>query len=400
MNTIPIKRTQRRSGLVFQDTQTKRWGYRFQFKGISVSKGGFLSCDEAKAARKKKEWELAAEAMPKPSGINLTFSEAVRWFLTTHCKTLRENFYEGRLKLAMEYFNRDRDQEIKVSEVTSDMIRAFLNNLSELRHEATPRVKRVTDHTVRHYNASLRTFFNRLIKEGQWEGKNPAMLVPLKKVQKPRVRFFYGQELRDLETVFRSHKELWPYYVMALHTGCRIEELMAMRVKDVDLIQGQVFLPDTKNGRSRYVHLSPNMIEFVKSLMDGKTPDALLITKSDSCVERWGYEYLLRHFKLCSGAAGVVLKKGEAWHVLRHTFVQRLLAKGESIYKVSQLVGHSSVSVTQAHYGHLAAADLKETVTKIDGVISCIQVASETKKLHPDPLADKEVVVESALKLQ
>ena len=130
--------------------------------------------------------------------------------------------------------------------------------------QATPSVKTVTDHTVRHYNASLRTFFNRLIAEGQWEGKNPALMVPLKKVQKPRVRFFYGQELLDLEQSFRSHAEMWPYYVMGLHTGCRIEELMHMRVKDVDPILGQVFLPDTKNGRSRYVHLSPNMIDFVK----------------------------------------------------------------------------------------------------------------------------------------
>ena len=120
--------------------------------------------------------------------------------------------------------------------------------------------------------------------------------------------------------------------------------------------------------------------------MAGKKPEAWLITKSDSRTERWGYEYLLRHFKLCCQAAGVSIKKGEAWHVLRHTFVQRLLAKGESIYKVSQLVGHSSVSVTQAHYGHLVAADLKDAVQHIDGVISCIQVASGAEKLHPSPM--------------
>ncbi len=370
MNTTQKQRTQKRSGGVFQDTQTKRWGFRFQCKGISVSKSGFLSSDEAKAARRLKECEVAAGGSAKPNGKDLTFKDAMHWFTTTHCKTLRENFYESRLRLAVDFFNHDRVREIKVAEVTTDMIRNFLDNLSELRHRATPQVKAVTDHTVRHYNASLRTFFNRLIKEGQWEGKNPALMVPLKKVQKPRVRFFYGQELQDLEQVFRSNAELWPYYFAGLHTGCRIEELMNMLVKDVDLIQGQVFLPDSKNGRSRYVHLSPHMIEFVTGLMKGKKPEAYLITKSDSRVERWGYEYLLRHFKLCCQAAGVAVKKGEAWHVLRHTFVQRLLAKGESIYKVSQLVGHSSVSVTQAHYGHLAAADLKDAVQKIDGVTS------------------------------
>ena len=393
MNTTSKQRTQKRSGSVFQDTQTKRWGYRFQFHGVTVFKSGFLSCDEAKVARKSKERELGAGGEPKAIGSDLTFREAVRWFLTTHCKTLRENFYECRLRLAADFFNLDRVRDIKVSEVTADMIRAFLDNLSELRHAATPSVKAVTDHTVRHYNASLRTFFNRLVAEGQWEGKNPALMVPLKKVQKPRVRFFYGQELQDLEQTFRNHPELWPYYFAALHTGCRIEELMNMRVKDVDLIQGQVFLPDSKNGRSRYVHLSPNMIEFAKGLIAGKNPEAYLITKSDSRRERWGYEYLLRHFKLCCEAAGVAVKKGEAWHVLRHTFVQRLLAKGESIYKVSQLVGHSSVSVTQAHYGHLAAADLKDAVQKIDGVTSWDQkVATKLQQVATRPDGEKWLV--------
>ena len=386
MNTTQKQRTQKRSGSVYQDSKSKRWGYRFQLNGMSFTKGGFLSCDEAKVARKSKEHEMRAGVPAKPNGSDLTLRDAAHWFLTTHCVTLRENFYESRLKLALDFFNHDREREIKVSEVTSDMIRSFLDNLSELRHQATPSVKSVTDHTVRHYNASLRTFFNRLIAEGKWEGKNPALMVPLKKVQKPRVRFFYGQELHDLEQAFQSHAELWPYYVSALHTGCRIEELINMRVKDVDLTLGQVFLPDSKNGRSRYVHLSPNMIEFAKGLVIGKNPEAWLITKSGSRRERWGYEYLLRHFKLCCEAAGVSIKKGEAWHVLRHTFVLRLLSKGESIYKVSQLVGHSSVSVTQAHYGHLAAADLKNAVQHIDGVISCIQVASEAEKLHPSPV--------------
>jgi integrase len=389
MNTTQSQRTQKRSGDVFQDTRTKRWGYRFQFKGNTIFKSGFLSCEEAKVARKSKERELGTGTTAKPNGSDLTFRDAVHWFLTTHCLTLRENFYEGRFKLAVDFFNHDREREIKVSEVTSDMIRDFLDNLSELRHQATPYVKAVTDHTVRHYNASLRTFFNRLIAEGQWDGKNPALMVPLKKVQKPRVRFFYGQELNDLEQVFRSHAELWPYYVSALHTGCRIEELLNMRVKDVDLTLGQVFLPDSKNGRSRYVHLSPNMIEFAKGLVVGKSPEAWLITKSDSRHERWGYEYLLRHFKLCCQAAGVSIKKGEAWHVLRHTFVQRLLSKGESIYKVSQLVGHSSVSVTQAHYGHLAAADLKDAVQKIDGVTSCQKVATKLQQVATRPEGKK-----------
>jgi integrase len=404
MNVIHEKRTQIRRGIVFQDTRTKRWGFRFQRKGITIFKSGYLCYEEATIARKLKELELGVGTMAKETRTKLTLRAGMDWFLTTHCSTLRRDYYKGQFKLAVDYFNRGRKREIKVSEVTADMIRDFLGNLSELRHEATPYIKAVTDHTVRHYHAGLRNFFNRLIKEGQWDGRNPALMVPLKKVQKPRLRFFFSQELLNLEQAFRRHAELWPYYVAALHTGCRIEELMNMQVKDVDLIQGQVFLPDSKNGRSRYVHLSPNMIEFTRGLMEGKAPASWLITKSDSRVERWGYEYLLRHFKLCCQAAGVVVKKGEAWHVLRHTFVQRLLAKGESIYKVSLLVGHSSVSVTQAHYGHLAAADLRDAVRKIDGVTTTTEMLQRScnilNKLQHLDFSDNMKTVKLALNLK
>ena len=70
--------------------------------------------------RKNANWE--PEVGTKPDGSDLTFREAVQWFLTTHCKTLRENFYEGRLSWRVDFFNHDREREIKVSEVTSDMI--------------------------------------------------------------------------------------------------------------------------------------------------------------------------------------------------------------------------------------------------------------------------------------
>jgi integrase len=68
------------------------------------------------------------------------------------------------------------------------------------------------------------------------------------------------------------------------------------------------------------------------------------------------------------------------FHDLRHSFAQRLLTKGVPIYKVSKILGHSSVVVTEKHYGHLAFSDLKTAVDHIDGVLSrpdCTQVALE-----------------------
>jgi len=45
-------------------------------------------------------------------------------------------------------------------------------------------------------------------------------------------------------------------------------------------------------------------------------------------------------------------------HTLRHTFGTRWLQAGGDIYKLSRILGHSSVAVTEAHYAHLLKDDL------------------------------------------
>ena len=45
-------------------------------------------------------------------------------------------------------------------------------------------------------------------------------------------------------------------------------------------------------------------------------------------------------------------------HALRHTFGTRWLQAGGDIYKLSKILGHSSVAVTEGHYAHLLKDDL------------------------------------------
>src|SRR5712691_3408890 len=45
-------------------------------------------------------------------------------------------------------------------------------------------------------------------------------------------------------------------------------------------------------------------------------------------------------------------------HALRHAFGTRWLQAGGDIYKLSRILGHSSVAVTESHYAHLLREDL------------------------------------------
>ena len=50
---------------------------------------------------------------------------------------------------------------------------------------------------------------------------------------------------------------------------------------------------------------------------------------------------------------------------LRHTFASWLVQSGESLYTVKELLGHSTMAMTE-RYSHLASKNLKNAVKKLE----------------------------------
>jgi len=53
-----------------------------------------------------------------------------------------------------------------------------------------------------------------------------------------------------------------------------------------------------------------------------------------------------------------------SYHTFRHTYASRLIRKGANLYAVKELLGHSSVKVTE-RYAHLNIDHLREAVGKV-----------------------------------
>jgi len=170
----------------------------------------------------------------------------------------------------------------------------------------------------------------------------------------------YPAEEKLLTPVVAQDAIVWPYYVVALHTGMRVGEIVRMRVEDISISLRDIFIPNSKNSRSRHVPMSEELANFLTVLMDGKTP-------SDYALAGVIRDYVSRRFRWLCQKSGVANLK---FHDLRSTFAARLLTKGVPIYKVSKILGHSSVVVTEQHYGHLSLADLKGAISCIEGVVS------------------------------
>lgn len=332
-----------------QDLRTGKWYYRF-WRGRSYFKGGFRTAEQAKLAEVQKlNQAIECGGVFSNSIREMGLADAGKLFFERHSQRSKRSWKNDRARIAAigGYF-----KKTLMKDVTPEALEEFLDRQQKQRG--------IKDSTRNHYLALVKAIYNRLKKWRLYRGENPAFYVEMKKVPRARVRFLYPAEEQVLTPAVAQDTIVWPYYVVALHTGMRLGEIVRMKVQDVSLGIRDIFVPNSKNGRSRHVPVSEELAVFLANQIAGKKPEDYVLAG----VIR---DYVSRRFRwLCQQSSVADLK----FHDLRHTFAARLLTKGVPIYKVSKILGHSSVVVTEQHYGHLSLADLKGAISCIEGVVS------------------------------
>jgi integrase len=157
---------------------------------------------------------------------------------------------------------------------------------------------------------------------------NPVQQVKIPRAGNPRERRAYPGELEKLLTACEGSRSRWlPAVIqLAVETGMRRSELLAMRWEDVDLEAHTVLLRNTKNGLPRSVPLSPLARSVLKD-----TPHygpTVFIVSANAL--RLAWERLRRR-------AGV---SGLRFHDLRHEAVSRFFEKGLNVPEVAMISGH------------------------------------------------------------
>jgi integrase/recombinase XerD len=152
------------------------------------------------------------------------------------------------------------------------------------------------------------------------------------------------------------------------HTGMRVGELVDLRLGDLDLAGGRIFIPSAKNGQERVVYLTPALVTALRNFLsirpvtnddhlwqyDGRR---LTDEKARNCVARWGEKCGIRVTP----------------HRLRHTFATRLLNQGVSLEVVRKLLGHSSLQMSQ-HYARLYDSTVKDQFESAAGELEGVVV--------------------------
>ena len=175
----------------------------------------------------------------------------------------------------------------------------------------------------------------------------------------------------ESEDVLIAADPKWrPMIYLALKTGLRRGELVALQVQDFDMANGKLLvrrnyvrghLGTPKSGKGREVPLSAKTVEmFAARLESKKAGDLVFPSRRGKLMDNSSTRYPL--WAACD-RAGIGRRIG--WHVLRHTFASHLAMRGVPMKAVQELLGHHSIVITQ-RYSHLAPMVNRDAVAQLD----------------------------------
>lgn len=177
----------------------------------------------------------------------------------------------------------------------------------------------------------------------------PLQSNPLKLIRRPRNaagrerRLAPGEYERLIHEAARSrNRHVKPIIVLAIETGMRRSEILALRGSDFDARKGTIRIRQSKNGRARSIPLSTKALEALASILSqaqNREGDIFPIT-ANALRQAW------EHIRRRAGSQDL------HFHDLRHEAISRFLERGLSIADVAAMAGHRDFRML-ARYAHL-----------------------------------------------
>lgn len=224
--------------------------------------------------------------------------------------------------------------------------------------------------------AVIRQVLNYAKRNGRFEGENVVGKVKKPTADNRRVKFLTHDEAeRLLEELAKRSLEVRDQALVSLQCGLRAGEIFSLTWPDVDLSRSMLTLRDTKSGKTRQVP----MTQAVKAILEErKGRGGTLVFPGRGGVKA---VQVSESFNRAVAALGLNAgiedsRQRVVFHTLRHTYASWLVEQGVDLYTVKELMGHSSLSMTE-RYAHLAPDTLRRAVMTLENGIA---IAAKKKK--------------------
>lgn len=280
----------------------------------------------------------------------------------------------------------------KLKDIKPSHVQQFIHQLSE-----TPKEKRngqaddngetLSPSSIRRYLTVLQSIFKQALKLGLIS-ESPAKVerLTLPKAQAPKIEIFTKQEAAQmLEALENENLQFQTLIQLAIFTGARRGELVALKFSDVDFEQRKITIERAaykikgkplatkppKDYETRTVTINESCVELLKLLKAEKIKTAQRLGSQwvggNWVFTQWNGEMMnpmtpTKQFSKFLERHGLQHRK---FHSLRHTSATLLLYAGVNIKQVQGRLGHGDIETTNKYLHLIEEADV-EAVNKLD----------------------------------
>ena len=323
---------------------------RIREKSVRVYVGSFASQKQAEAADEQhRVTQRAIKAGDLPAAVDhkRTLGDALDAWLRAIKDQRSHDEYESRMRLY-----------VRPTFDSTPLVKITKPKLIDLRSSLKEREEPIGNATINTLFASLSAAYSYFIEQG-WCAENPLKFVrDLEVAERP---FAWLQSAGEVQKLLSAcNDNIRTLVAVLVGTGMRLDEALHLMWVDVDLQHRVIHVHRgrrgaPKSGRLRHVPIFDSVLTVLREMKLAKGKNTLLwpgakLDKFDEQLPR-NKTSIFRPFKAAVLRAS--LPKRLRLHDLQHTFAGLFLASGGDIFKLSKILGHSSVAITQQVYAHL-----------------------------------------------
>jgi integrase len=308
---------------------------------------------------------------------SMALSEYLEKWLNEIAKPrLRESTFTQYVYMVKRYINKQLGS-IKLSDLKAFQVQKLYGQLQE---------KALSPRTIRYCHNVLSSALKQAVK-WQMINQNVCSLCELPKMQKTEMKCFTPTETTKFLQTARDDKFFVTFF-LALETGCRPEEYLALQWKDIDFDNkalsvrrainlkkggGFVFAEPKTNRSRRSIPLSDSLLAELKKHRRKQLEEKMKLGQDYQNYDlvfasEIGTPYDIKNLR--DRNFKKIIEKADLPKIrlydLRHTTATLLLSAGENPKVVSERLGHASIVLTLDTYSHVLPTMQKEATNKLE----------------------------------
>jgi site-specific recombinase XerD len=258
--------------------------------------------------------------------------------------------------------------DLDLDDIDPDRVVEFLVHLEQERHNS------VTTRNVR--LAAIHAFLRYVGAHhpDQIERVQRILGVPFKRTSQRVIEYLERDEieavLSRIDTSTPAGRRDYVLLATMFNTGARVQELIDLRVRDLQLSRPYQLRLFGKGRKERFCPLWPQTAQLLRTFcrerrVDPRSETSVFLNQRGEPLTRFGIRYILaKHLDRVRPNVATLARKRLHPHSMRHSAAVALLKSGVDLSTISQWLGHASPSTTNRY----ASIDLDMKREAIDRV--------------------------------